>query len=250
MPDFIHPDWPAPTGVKSLQTTRRGGVSLPPWESFNLGGHVGDDPVAVAENRARLAAFLPAPPCWLEQVHGVRVMNLDHGHDGQPADASVSRVPGHVCVVMTADCLPVLFCDRDASVVAAAHAGWRGLLAGVLENTLAAMRVAPARVLAWLGPAIGFDAFEVGEEVKVAFLAQDSGAASCFRNVAPGKYHADLYALARRRLLARGVTAVFGGDFCVHTDKARFFSYRREGRTGRMASLIWIAGDRSSGISA
>jgi YfiH family protein len=243
MPDFIFPNWPAPAGVRCLQTTRQGGVSLPPWASLNLGDHVGDNPLHVARNRALVAACLPTSPSWLEQAHGARVMNLDQGHDRLPADAAVSRVPGRVCAVMTADCLPVLFCDRNARVVAAAHAGWRGLLAGVLENTLAAMRLPPPDLLAWLGPAIGFDVFEVGGEVRAAFLAADGGAAACFRDAAPGKYFASLPALARRRLRACGLTAIWGGDFCTCTDHARFFSYRREGCTGRMASLIWLHPD-------
>jgi YfiH family protein len=240
MPEFIYPDWPAPAGVGCLQTTRRGGVSLPPWASFNLGDHVEDDPAHVAQNRARLATLLPESPGWLKQVHGTRVMDLDQGHDGLPADAALSRAPGRVCAIMTADCLPVLFCDLDASVVAAAHAGWRGLLTGVLEKTLTALRVPPARILAWLGPAIGPEVFEVGDEVRSAFLAQDRGAAACFRKSRPNKYMADLPALARRRLHSSGVTAIWGGHFCTHTDAGRFFSYRRDGRTGRMASLIWL----------
>jgi YfiH family protein len=242
MADFIVPDWPAPAGVQSLQTTRQGGVSLPPWDSFNLGDHVGDSPLSVAQNRARLASRLPAEPCWLEQAHGARVMNLDGGHDGHPADAVVSRIPGRVCAILTADCLPVLFCDRDGSVVAAAHAGWRGLLAGVLENTLTAMQKSPEQIFAWLGPAISGAAFEVGGEVRAAFLEKDRGATTCFRVVTPDKYLADLYALARRRLQGCGVRAIFGGEWCTHADPVRFFSYRRDGQTGRMASLVWLDG--------
>ncbi|MDR3353160.1 MAG: peptidoglycan editing factor PgeF [Zoogloeaceae bacterium] len=259
--EFICPDWPQPSGVRSLQTTRIGGVSPPPWESFNLGSHVGDAPRNVAQNRARLGARLPTEPCWLEQVHGSCVLDLDcvaggrserdgerlgnaPRHDMPQADAAVSRVPGRVCAILTADCLPVLFCDLDATVVAAAHAGWRGLCAGVLENTVRAMRVDSGKIMAWLGPAIGPAAFEVGEEVRAAFLAQDPHAAHAFRALGAGKFLSDLHALARRRLAACGVVRVFGIAACTVTDPARFFSYRRDGRTGRMASLIWLAEER------
>ncbi len=241
MPEFIIPDWPAPARVRSLQTTRLGGISLPPYESLNLGLHVGDAPEAVAGNRARVAASLPAQPCWLEQVHGIRVLDLDEeGTRERRADAALSRQPGRVCAVMTADCLPVLFCDREARVVAAAHAGWRGLLEGVLENTVAAMGLPPAVLMAWLGPAIGPGAFEVGEEVRQAFTARDPDAAACFVPGVPGRHLADLYGLARLRLKACGLTSIHGGGYCTHGEAARFFSYRRDGRTGRMASLIWL----------
>ncbi|MCE1172065.1 MAG: peptidoglycan editing factor PgeF [Azovibrio sp.] len=241
MPEFIIPDWPAPARVRSLQTTRLGGISLPPYESLNLGLHVGDAPEAVAGNRARVAASLPAQPCWLEQVHGTRVLDLDEeGTRERRADAAFSRQPGRVCAVMTADCLPVLFCDREARVVAAAHAGWRGLLEGVLENTVAAMGLPPAVLMAWLGPAIGPRAFEVGEEVRQAFTARDPAAAACFVPGVPGRHLADLYGLARLRLKACGLTSIHGGGYCTHGEAARFFSYRRDGRTGRMASLIWL----------
>ncbi len=241
MPEFITPDWPAPARVRSLQTTRQGGISLPPYESLNLGLHVGDAPEAVAGNRASVAASLPAQPCWLEQVHGTRVLDLDEeGTQEWRADAALSRQPGRVCAVMTADCLPVLFCDREARVVAAAHAGWRGLLEGVLENTVAAMGLPSAVLMAWLGPAIGPGAFEVGEEVRQAFTARDPAAAACFVPGAPGRHLADLYGLARLRLKACGLTSIHGGGYCTHGEAARFFSYRRDGRTGRMASLIWL----------
>lgn len=240
---WIHPDWPAPATVRALSTTRLGGCSPMPYDSLNLGGHVGDEPTLVAANRAVLRAELPAEPLWLNQVHGIDVVDVAAEHAGVPdADAAVSRTPGKVCVVMTADCLPVLLCDRAGTVVGAAHAGWRGLLNGVIEATVAKMAVAPSEVLAWLGPAIGPQAFEVGDEVRAAFLALDPAAEAAFRPAAqPGKWLADIYLLARQRLARLGVHAVHGGDACTVTDKGRFFSYRRDGTTGRMASLIWLA---------
>jgi YfiH family protein len=216
-------------------------VSPPPWESLNLGEHVGDAPENVARNRALLGAHLPAEPCWLEQVHGARVANLDHERDPAPADAALSRMPRRVCAIMTADCLPVLFCDEKATVVAAAHAGWRGLCAGVLENTVRAMRVDPAGIMAWLGPAIGPAAFEVGEDVRMAFQGENCRLRDAFRERGASRYLADLHALARDRLEACGVRRVFGTTACTFTESGRFFSYRRDGRTGRMASLVWLA---------
>jgi YfiH family protein len=237
---MIAPDWPAPPQVKCLMTTREGGVSGPPWARFNLGDHVGDDPAHVAANRARLRQHLPAEPGWLRQVHSPRVVEL--GHEPNPeADAAFTRQAGQVCVVLTADCLPVLFCDRAGSVVAAAHAGWRGLADGVLEATVAAMQVPPGEVLAWMGAAIGPQAFEVGDEVRAAFVAQHAGAAAAFAPHAPEKWLADLYALARIRLGAIGVQAIYGGGRCTFNEAESFFSYRRDGVTGRMASLIWLA---------
>lgn len=241
MVDFLIPDWPAPANVRARQTQRAGGVSPAPWASLNLGDHVGDDPVRVAANRARLLAELPAPPLWLRQVHGTVVVDAATSAVDCAADASFSRVAGVVCAVMTADCLPVLFCDRAGSVVAAAHAGWRGLLAGVLESSLTAMAVAPGEVLAWLGPAIGPESFEVGPEVRAAFIARDPASAAAFRAHGEGKWLADLYALARQRLAAAGVGGVFGGGACTFADGERYFSFRRDGVTGRMASLIWLA---------
>lgn len=240
MHEWIVPDWPAPNGVRALSTTRLGGVSQPPYASLNLGDHVGDSPVHVAENRARVAAHLPAPPLWLSQVHGVRVVDASLAADGEPADASFARMRGRVCAVMTADCLPVLFCHQGGQVVAAAHAGWRGLAGGVLEGTLAAMAVPGDEVMAWLGPAIGPSAFEVGDEVRAAFVAAHPAAASAFVARTEGKWLADLYALARLRLGACGVSAVYGGDRCTLTEADRFFSHRRDRVTGRMASLIWL----------
>lgn len=236
---MILPDWPAPARVHGLMTVRTGGVSQAPWSSFNLGDHVGDDPTHVAANRASLRRQLPAEPAWLRQVHSARV--VEAGRDPNPeADASYSRETGQVCAVLTADCLPVLFCDRAGSVVAAAHAGWRGLADGVLEATVAAMQVAPREVMAWMGAAIGPQAFEVGDEVRAAFVAQQPEAAAAFVPHAPGKWLADLYALARIRLGHAGVEAVYGGGRCTFNETDVFYSYRRDGVTGRMASLIWL----------
>jgi len=241
MPDLMIPEWPAPANVRACQTQRTGGVSPAPWASLNLGDHVGDDPARVAVNRARLATALPAEPCWLRQVHGVVAVDAATAAAGSEADAAYTRRAGVVCAVMTADCLPVLFCDRAGTVVAAAHAGWRGLLAGVLENTLAAMAVPAGEVIAWLGPAIGPDNFEVGGEVRAAFVDHHPASESAFRSCSNGKWLADLYALAGQRLARAGVGGVFGGGRCTVAEGDRFFSYRRDGVTGRMASLIWLA---------
>lgn len=245
---LIVPDWPAPPKVCALQTTRQGGVSRPPYASLNLGNHVGDDRSAVAANRALLRGLLVGggDPCWLEQVHGTRVVDAAACSPVDPperADASFSREPGVVCTVMTADCLPVLFCADDGSVVAAAHAGWRGLLAGVLEETVAAMAVPAGTVLAYLGPAIGPRAFEVGDEVRTAFVAADAALAAAFTPAQPGKWLADIYLLARLRLAALGLVRVYGGDCCTYRDADRFFSFRRDAQTGRMASMIWLTAD-------
>ena len=241
-------DWPVPATVRSRVTTRQGGVSGGAYASLNLGDHVGDDPAAVAENRRRVAADLPASPFWLSQVHGTTVLDLDRlvqTRQAPEADAAYSRKPGVVCAVMTADCLPVLFCNQTGTVVAAAHAGWRGLHAGVLEQTVGAMACPGEQVLAWLGPAIGPDAFEVGDEVREAFVRANNAAEAAFRALPsgshPGKWLADLYLLARLALARAGVTAVYGGSNCTVQDATRFYSYRRDGVTGRMASLIWLA---------
>jgi YfiH family protein len=239
-----------PANVAALATTRCGGVSLAPYDDgqggggLNLGLHVGDDPVRVAQNRALVEAQLPGRPAWLSQVHGIAVVDAATVGDDQPvADASFTAQAGAVCAIMTADCLPVLLADLSGKVVGGAHAGWRGLAAGVLGATLRAMRAAGAgEITAWLGPAIGPTAFEVGEDVRAAFLAAVSGAAQAF---APypgreGKYLADMALLARMMLAADGVTRVWGGDHCTVTETDRFYSYRRDGVTGRQASLIWI----------
>lgn len=238
--DLLIPDWPAPANVHACVTTRAGGVSAAPFDALNLGAHVGDDPAAVAENRHRLLALLDCRAAWLEQVHGVVVVEADPSRVLE-ADASWSSTPGVACTVMTADCLPVLFCDRAGTRVAAAHAGWRGLVAGVLEASVAALGCPAAEVLVWLGPAIGPQAFEVGAEVREAFVARHPEAAAAFAPSAnPGRFMADLYHLARMRLAAAGVSAVYGGGLCTFTDAARFYSYRRASRTGRQASLVWL----------
>jgi YfiH family protein len=249
-PPWFEPDWPAPARVRALSTLRKGdtangqpGHVAGPYADFNLGTHVGDEPGRVAANRAALRSALPAEPLWLSQVHGTRVVNAD-GADVPPnseADAAVARKAGVVLAIQTADCLPVLLCDRAGSVVAAAHAGWRGLSAGVIENAVGAMGVPPGDVIAWLGPAIGPRAYEVGADVVEAFTAGDAGAATSFAPKANGKFLADLYALARRRLARLGVASVSGGDACTHAEADRFFSFRRDGRTGRMASLVWLS---------
>lgn len=236
----IVPNWPAPPGVRALATTRQGGVSRPPWSSFNLGAHVGDDPQAVAANRALLRAKLPADPVWLAQVHGIRCVDAAFTTPGVEADASYTRQRGVVCAVLTADCLPVLFCDDRATVVGIAHAGWRGLAAGVIEATVAAIAEPGVGLMAWLGPAIGAQAFEVGDEVRDIFVAHDRQAASAFAETAKSKWLCDINHLARQRLSALGVRRVASADCCTVNGKAQWFSYRRDGATGRMASLVWL----------
>ncbi|WP_077295865.1 purine nucleoside phosphorylase YfiH [Yersinia proxima] len=242
MNKLILPDWPMPATVKACSTTRHGGISEFPYDSLNLGTHVGDIVASVVANRQSLVeqAGLPQMPVWLEQVHGTRVLHLDGKtlSDVQ-ADAVYSRVAGQVCAVMTADCLPVLFCSSAGDEVAAAHAGWRGLCAGVLEQTLAQFNAGSSSIIAWLGPAIGPQQFEVGEEVKQAFIQIDAQFATAF-TPSCSKYLADIYLLARLRLQAAGIHAIYGGDRCTVTEKQHFFSYRRDGITGRMASLIWL----------
>jgi YfiH family protein len=241
--DWIEPDWPASNRVRALVTTRRGGVSRGPYASLNLGNHVGDDPTAVRYNRNLLVRELelPSGPLWLHQVHGCDVVRteLATGHGGT-ADAAVSVEPGRICAVLTADCLPVLLCDRGGTQVAAVHAGWRGLLHGVIEAALDSLAVPGPDVLCWLGPAIGPQAFEVGDEVRAAFVERDPAAGAAFQPSTTGRWLADIYGLARRRLKARNVGFVSGGGWCTVNDSNRFFSYRRDTVTGRMASLIWI----------
>ena len=240
---WLTPDWPVPPRVQALITTRAGGVSVGPYASLNPADHVSDDPQAVRRNREILRAALPQEPHCLKQVHSAKVHRVSGDAQGVPeADAAVSGVANQVCAVLTADCLPVLFCADDGSEVGAAHAGWRGLAAGILEQTVQAMAQPGAALLAYLGPAIGPRAFEVGPEVRAEFVAIDAQAAAAFQPV-PGsdKYLADLYLLARQRLARVGVTRVYGGDFCTYSEPQRFFSYRRDGVTGRMASLIWLS---------
>ena len=239
MNDWLIPDWPAPAGVKACVTTRTGGASLAPFDSLTSGDHVEDSPAAVLENRRRLTAAFAIQPAWLRQVHGVVVVEADPGRIAE-ADGSWTGTPGIACTAMTADCLPALFCNKSGTRVAAAHAGWRGLAAGVLEAAADSLDAAPADVLVWLGPAIGPKAFEVGPEVREAFMQQHPQTAQAFvPSHNPGKFLADIYQLARLRLAARGITAVYGGGLCTVTDP-RFFSYRRSPRTGRFASLIWL----------
>ncbi len=240
-PGSLRPDWPAPPGVRAAMTTRIGGVSRGPFASLNLAGHVGDDKSAVAENRRRLvSAFgLPSEPAWLEQAHGIEVAVLPGTRSG-PADAAVTFTPGAVCAVLVADCLPVFLASRDGGRVGVAHAGWRGLAAGVVEAAVAALDCEPAKLVAWLGPAIGPAAFEVGSEVREALVARDAAAAADFRPGLEGRWLADLPALARRRLAASGVGTVQGGGLCTFSDPRRFYSYRRDGVTGRMAALAWL----------
>lgn len=257
-PFFAFADWPAPPGVHGGSTRRAGlGVSPPPFDTLNLGGHRtagGDDAANVRRNREALrdALHLPAAPRWLRQVHGTAVFDADAGTvdgaalaaegDEPEADAAVTRREGVVLAVLHADCLPVLLCSDDGAVLGAAHAGWRGLAAGVVEATLAAMRVPGGRVIAWLGPAAGPANYEVGDEVRAAFVDGDAGAASAFAASRPGHWRVDLYALARRRLARLGVTRVHGGGRCTIGEPAAFFSHRRDARTGRMASLLWRRG--------
>ena len=239
---FLIPHWPAPTRVRALTTTRVGGVSEGPYTSLNLGLHVGDDAGAVNENRARLqaAAQLPSAPAWLAQVHGTRIVDAAEVTDGTEADGSVAFAPGAVCAILTADCLPVFLCDKAGTAVGVVHAGWRGLAAGAIEAGIAKLARAPADVVAWLGPAIGPNAFEVGPEVRAAFVKKDTLMDGSFTPVGGDRYLADIYALARRTLARTGVPYIGGGEYCTVTAPEHFFSYRRDGACGRMASLIWL----------
>jgi YfiH family protein len=239
---WLMPEWPAPSWVHACTTTRGGGISEGSFASLNLAEHVGDDVACVTENRRRLleALRLPAMPSWLQQVHGSGVVDAATVKSGREADASFVTHPGIVCAVLTADCLPLLLCDGGGTRVAAVHAGWRGLLGGIVENGVRALQRPGAQVLAWLGPAIGPKAFEVGEEVRDAFIAEDPQAAVAFAPSPGGRWLADIYLLARQRLARMQVAAVYGGHWCTVSDAARFYSYRRDGVTGRMASLIWL----------
>jgi YfiH family protein len=239
---WIEARWPAPANVRAVSTTRLGGVSSGSYSSLNLALHVGDEDAAVRENRRLLRSSLQLPhePAWLDQVHGTHVVEAGSFTQPPAADASFAVQSSNVCVVMTADCLPVLLCDRTGARVAAAHAGWRGLANGVLQATIDALNCDPAELIAWLGPAIEQDAFEVGPEVRDQFVNADAQHAASFVQSVHGRWQADLYGLARRTLQRAGVTAIFGGEFECFADRARFFSYRRDQRTGRMASLIWL----------
>ena len=240
---LITPNWPAPKNIKAYSTTRLGGVSSGAYSSLNLGNHVNDLPENMLQNRMLLKQFaqLPQEPAWLEQVHSIDVVTLD----GQPlvnnrADAAYSKKANQICTVMTADCLPVLFCTTTGDEVAAAHAGWRGLCDGILAATVQHFSQPTHQILAWLGPAIGPQQFEVGDDVRQAFLKQNPLADEAFKPYKTGKYLADIYQLARQRLHALGITQIYGGDRCTFSEAEHFFSYRRDNVTGRMASLIWI----------
>jgi YfiH family protein len=243
---WLEPDWPAPARVRAVATLRAGGISSGPYASLNLAQHVGDEPADVAENRRRLraAAGLPGEPLWLEQVHGIEVVahegSRSLGNAPPAADASVAFEPGRVCVVMTADCLPVVFADRAGTRIGVSHAGWRGLLGGVLEATIAALGVPSEELLAWLGPAIAQPAFEVGPEVREAFVQRTAAYSDAFERNAAGRFQADLYALARTALAAAGVAAVYGGGWCTYRQAQEFYSFRRDRTTGRMATLAWL----------
>jgi YfiH family protein len=239
-PWFV-PDWDVPAPVRVLITTRRGGVSVAPFDAFNLGAACGDDPHAVGENRARLRGALPAEPRWLKQVHGTLVADAERVGAPLEADAACTRVPRVVCAVLTADCLPLLLCNADGSMVAAVHAGWRGLSGGVIEAAVRRFDPPHAQLRAYLGPAISARAYEVGEDVHQAFTARGAEDAAAFAAKGSGKYWCDLYHLARLHLARAGITRVSGGEFCTYSDPARFYSYRRDGRTGRTAALIWMA---------
>jgi YfiH family protein len=236
------PDWTVPAGVRCWVSERAGGVSIGPYAELNLAAHVGDAPAHVAVNRARLreAARLPSDPVWLDQRHGTNVLDIDTRAARAPADASVTSRPGMVCAVLTADCLPVLLCDRAGKRIGAAHAGWRGLLDGVVPAAVEALGVAPRDVRAWLGPAIGPAAYEVGADVRDAFVAREPAADRHFVANARGRWQADLYGLARASLARAGVANVAGGGFCTFTERTRFFSHRREAPCGRIATLIWL----------
>ncbi|MBC7982715.1 MAG: peptidoglycan editing factor PgeF [Candidatus Obscuribacterales bacterium] len=238
---FIRPNWPVPANVHAASTFREGGVSRGPYDNFNLATHVGDDVQAVADNRQRLGALLqlPGEPCWLDQVHGDAVVEASSRSQPARADACVARSADLVCAVLTADCLPVLFSSRDGDRVAAAHAGWRGLAGGVLDTTVSSLNLPGSELTAWLGPAIGQHAFEVGDDVRVAFLARDAGSADAFAPNKRGRWQCDLYALARRNLHRLGVREIYGGGYCTYTDTDNFFSFRRDGQCGRMATMVW-----------
>lgn len=242
--NWLEADWPAPPGVHVISTFRGNpslGVSQGPWASLNLGDHVGDDPAAVAENRGRLrkAAGLASEPKWLAQVHGTRVADLDSAELAGPADAALTRRDGVACAILTADCLPIVFATESGDAVAAAHAGWRGLAAGVIESTVRSLAAPPESLLAWLGPAISIEHFEVGSEVREAFVRRDLRAGGAFQVNARGRFMADLGVLARLQLQSLGVERVYGGGECTYARTDRYFSYRRDGPTGRQATLIW-----------
>ena len=240
--EWIEPDWPAPTNVRAFSTLRHGGVSKAPFDTLNLALHVGDIPALVHKNRQLVKSVLclPDEPCWMQQVHGIEVINAATYPVPPVADACITQEAKRVCAVMTADCLPVLLCNRQGTCVAAAHAGWRGLAGGVLVKTVEALNCSSTDLLAWLGPAIGCNTFEVGDEVRSVFVARDAANAACFKRNQNQRWLADLYQLARNELGNLGVTDIFAEPACTVTDASQFFSYRRDGQTGRMASMIWL----------
>lgn len=246
MHDWITPNWPSPSNVKAIFTTRKGGVSRNNngiYAGLNLGDHVHDDLLSVQQNRALLRKHLPSDPYWLKQVHGARPVWVDKNEVDLEGDAALSRCSGSVCVVLVADCLPIFLCDTAGSVVGAVHAGWRGLAEGIIENSIAEMACKSSEIIAWLGPAIGPKHFEIGEEVREVLLEKDSKFDTAFTPGHGGKkWFADLFILARQRLINVGVTKVYGGYECTFSNPSRFYSYRRDGKTGRMAALIWLAG--------
>ena len=240
---WLDADWPAPPGVRALTTLRHGlGGSKAPFDALNLGLRCGDDTATVIENRHQLASalVLPSAPRWLHQVHGVDVA-IEPGVDEPEADAAVTSTPGTVLAILTADCLPVIFAASDGSEIAAAHAGWRGLAGGMLEATLAAMRTPAEDIVAWLGPCAGPQVYEIGQEVFDAFVSRNARAASAFMATRPGHWRVDLHALARQRLADAGIgpNNIHGGGLCTISDPSRFFSHRRDQRSGRMATLVW-----------
>ena len=240
--EWLVPEWDAPPRVRAFVTTRHGGVSQGEFASMNLGKHSGDDPAHVEENRLIVREHVPETPRWMAQAHGIAVADLDRLPDGQvpKADAAVLGSPGRVGAVLTADCMPLFLCDASGRRAGVAHAGWRGMAAGVIEKAVQAIGGRPSQVMAWMGPTIGPDAFEVGAEVRQAFLAMDPAAQGAFKPHAKGKFMADLYELARQRLARAGVTQVSGGGFCTYTQGERFFSYRRKKESGRMGAFIWM----------
>lgn len=239
---FMRPDWPAPANIRAASTFRTGGVSRQPYDELNLATHVADDPQAVGENRRILhdALRLPSEPCWLEQIHGDTVVEASHRSHPPRADGCVARSSGLVCAILTADCLPVLFCSRSGDRIGVAHAGWRGLAAGILDNTVGALGLPASEIIAWLGPAIGSSSYEVGDEVRIAFLGRDARNSAAFHANTRGRWQCDLYQLARNNLEQLGLTEIHGGGYDTASDEDRFFSYRRDGQCGRMASLLWM----------
>jgi YfiH family protein len=238
--DLIIPDWPAPANIKTMQTTRAGGISLAPYDTLNLGSHVKDNPLHVAHNRQLLSQFLPSEPVWLNQVHGIHVVDAANTNCDPNADASFTTRKNVVCATMTADCLPVLLCDTAGMVVASIHAGWRSLCDGVIEAAVAKLPVKSNQLMAWFGPAIGPQAFEVGSEVRAQFIAKDIQAEVAFKPHG-NKWLGDIYQIATQRLSKLGISQIYGGGLCTYTDNEKFFSFRRDGDTGRMATMIWLA---------